>query len=524
VSLTALTMVSNGMPHVVPPSIVHIEGASSVVVADSLFVNNTFARGCVAVGGHRMTPWQNVTMIANRATSAGGTFFVDAELIGSCVLTNESTGNVAACFGGAGATTIVGLLANQSVTTMMGNLASFGVRLRDALGPIPDACKGDHDLRAGDIDVVWALLSNRSDSRHFCTVEKSRGSCVGVLPYTSTEVGASVGVALWTPSTPAVSGVNVTIHVVACEAGFAFLGKLCSRCQQGSYSFAKASRACLPCPPGVFCAGGSDFSTTDEVHLVWQNASKTDVAVFDCLPGVCGGGHVQDGVEIVNTCAKDRHGLLCASCTNETFVPIAPSADGTACLFCPPSSSWIAPLAVLAAFAVALALHITSNSDGGKAKILFYYAQVAAIVLPHGFSSAVALSVFSFKVSAATAAFGGVCLANIDHYGLTLVKLCAPLAITCALLLMFATARAFARVRRRGGASSNEVDLVPDNGISDGDGVPALAVENVVDQQQQQQQQQQPAEQQHFWSWGARPPNSGRHCAVDVFSDAQGDA
>lgn len=453
---------------------------AELLLANSTFARNEFALGCVFVTGDDATSmplWQNVTIEHNRATVAGGAFFVDAALAANSSL--ESQNNTASCYANTGATTLTALL-TAGVDAMIGNQPTLDVRLADAFGSLPSECVGG-PMHA-ELDVQWAVADPLAGplSGRLCTIAAWKGGCSGVLPLTRNVSGIALNVTL-SVAVRSVAAAHAAVRFVECLPGSALLDSVCTECQKGTFAFGLGARSCEPCPSGVECAGGSAFATADAVFLAWSNDSRVDVELHECLPGVCRGGRVVHGTAIENDCVDGRDGLLCAACRNDSFVPIAPNADGQACLLCSGVNGTLVALMVLATFAVAVVLHVTANGEGAKMRLLLYYAQIAVVVLPPNFSSSAVLSAFNIRVAAATASFGGVCIANIDHIGLTLVKLLAPFAIWTALALLFLAANAIARVRRPARPAELEVlsdaadDGAPEPVVQPGDGFWSLS-------------------------------------------------
>jgi hypothetical protein len=479
VQLDGLTVVNTSVLQAMS-TVVQLVNVSRVFTFNRVsIVNNTFAVGALTLGKIGLLTGHNVTVANNTATVCGGVMVIDdAATVANVSI--EASGNRALCFGNDTvlAPVRVGLVGARGgggggtpvVYTMRGVQARVTAQLVDPLNfSAPDCAQ---PMRSSPLNVLVAV--GNASSTIMCAIPRNSSQCTGSVWFDG-DVGESVAVTVAVNASGDalphwVAPLTFRLAVAECLAGYALQDTRCVECQSASYSFGGAE-ACRSCPVDAVCRGGSAFESANDTFVAW-NANATDVEVHRCLLGVCGGGAVTSNLTVVNRCAPGRTGLLCASCEqrpNATFVPVAPSSGGAACVECNGTNVPVVIALVVALFGTALFLHLSAHSSSAKTKLLFYYAQIAAIVLPPDFPSDVVTHVLNIRVGAATGAFGGICVANLDHFDLVTVKLLLPLALIACLFVTFVamhlwrrltTHRRARRVRRATVRVQVEVDPV----------------------------------------------------------------
>jgi hypothetical protein len=90
-------------------------------------------------------------------------------------------------------------------------------------------------------------------------------------------------------------------------------------------------------------------------------------------------------------------------------------------------------------------VHVNAAGSSALLKILLFYVQMAGLQAPSGVFAGPLAAFFGFRVAAATGAFGGVCIAPLDHYGTQSVRLALPLLMLALLVVVLLVARCCAR-------------------------------------------------------------------------------
>jgi hypothetical protein len=444
-------------------SIVVLSNTSTLSVSNVTIDRCRFATGAITLAQitDRLA-WVNVSATNNVAAVSAGALNLLGDASQLPLFPVTTANNSAGCFRNDTSTAPVSfsVLADDGddgiVRVRPGESANFSVVLSDLFGRLPTTCAAFGQVRATPI-AVFATV-NGSLSR-FCDIAFTDNACRGLLPFAGA-LGATANVSM------TVAFANVTLERLAtllvdsCGAGFALIGDKCVRCQPQTYSLARNASYCHFCPPDATCMGGDALQSSSGTWLA-LSAGGDDVQVYRCLPGACRGGRVLGGA-VENRCAPNRTGLLCASC-GPMQSPVAPRGD-VVCVACPESNALLIALFVASAFALALVLHASSSASSAKIKLLFYYAQVAPFVLPSDFGKDVVFRAFNLEVSSATASFGTVCVALVDHFDLLLWRLMLPLATIAALAVIFAVAKLVGRLRTR--RRNDERDDSGDGGVA----------------------------------------------------------
>jgi hypothetical protein len=391
-------------------SVVQLSNVSSIYAfQDVAIVNNTFSVGALMLDNIKMLLGRNVTLANNTATVCGGAAFVD-DIATLKNLSLTASDNRALCFGNGTifAPVRIQLVGGGAVVkAMRGVAARITAQLVDPFNvSTPDCAQPVRTLPVN----VHAYIGSNSPDTTLCTIPRNSSWCTGSLWFDG-DVGESTSVTLKINSLAdflfhAIEPATFQLVVADCMAGFAMQNGRCVECQSASYSFGGMA-SCRSCPLDAVCRGGSAFESANDTFVAW-NANSSDVEVHRCLLGVCGGGAVASNLTVVNHCAPGRTGLLCASCEqqrNASFAPVAPSGGGAACIECNGTN---VPVVVALVVAVLfshcpLSSTMSAHSSSANTKLLFYYAQIASIVLPSDFPSDVVTHVLNMRVGAATA-------------------------------------------------------------------------------------------------------------------------
>jgi hypothetical protein len=385
----------------------------------------------------------NVTIAHNiAAVSGGGLFYRDVTQQTFCNVTLLN--NTAGCWGDefgsvASGAIVVGADNTTDFATMRGVPVRVNLTLMDAFGAV-SRCHGVRQ-RVGDglIAASWQC-ANSSGTRDVdvCRLDEASTWCDFEVPLPEAHAGDTCNVSLhFTDEVSTFTHVAIQVRVTPCVPGFSLERIGCQPCQRGTFNLASFNHTCHACPARAVCVGAT--LTSESGLFVERDRSGSDVGLYSCLPGVClGGTVVGSAANFSNACVANRTGLLCASCIDSDSVPIAPTGDGVACVHCEDGLRWwLVCIVLLAVFAGALYIHISANSRTSLFKLLFYYAQVAPVVLPANLKADVLLNTFNFRVSAATPAFGGVCYARFDEFQLILMRLMMPFAFVVALAVTY---------------------------------------------------------------------------------------
>jgi hypothetical protein len=433
----------------------------------------------------------NVTVAHNvAAVSGGGLFFRDATQQTFCNVTLLN--NTAQCWGDevgsvASGAVVVGADGTSDFATMEGVPVRVNFTLVDAFGAM-SRCNGVRQRpNDGLIASAWRC-GNSSGVRDVdvCRLDEASTSCSFDVLLPEARAGDLCNVSLhFTDEVSTFIHAPITVRVTPCLPGFSLERSGCQPCQRGTFNLASFNHTCHACPARAVCVGATLVS--EPGLFAERDRSGSDVGLYNCLPGVClGGTVVGSAANFSNDCVANRTGLLCASCVHNDSVPIAPTGDGIACVQCEDGVRWwLVCLVLLAVFVGAIYIHISANSRTSLFKLLFYYAQVAPVVLPANLKADVLLNTFNFRVSAATPAFGGVCYARFDEFQLILMRLMMPFAFVVALgvvyALVWSALRCWRWRRRReltstkSAAAAGVLSLsdIDDDGPTD-DGVPLL--------------------------------------------------
>lgn len=446
-------------------SIVALSNTSTVSVSNLTIDRCRFTSGAVTLAQIAdPRTWINVSLTNNVAAVSAGALNLLDDPSQLPLFPVTTANNSAGCFRDDTSTAPVSfsVLVNDGddgiVRVRPGESANFSVVLSDLFGRLPPSCAAFGRVRTTPI-AVFATVNG--SLFHFCDIAFTDNACRGLLPFEGA-LGTTENV------TMTVTFANVTLERLAtllidtCGSGFALIGDKCVRCQPQTYSLARNASVCHFCPPDATCIGGDALQSSNGT---WLSAVGDDVQVYRCLPGACRGGRVLGSV-VENRCAPNRTGLLCASC-GPMQSPVAPRGD-VACVACPESNALMIALFVASAFALALLLHASNSSSASstKIKLLSYYGQVAPIVLPSDFGKDVVFRAFNFEVASATASFGTVCVALVDHFDLLLWRLMLPLATIAALAVIFAVAKLVRRLRTQRVGADDERDDSDDGGVA----------------------------------------------------------
>jgi len=406
----------------------------------------------VGVGG---IVCHNVTTRNSRALIAGGSVFID-DLSNAFVGCSSNENSSADAYGPVIAGGVYHLRAGGIPAVVMSGIGvpRLEITIGDQFGNVQRAAPNSSlSLRRSKQILIFANVDCSADNgtafaierRYLCTVLQEGASCAASLPLPVAR-NCTVTVSSDQKIASAVFAVSLA---PSCEFGYGAERGLCRPCAPDFVSIG-AGEDCLACPAGARCCGADRVWAKPEHWLVANGA----VAAFRCLTGVCVGSNrtcVDDeGVFVQNQCIDGRNGTLCSHCVGgANFIPVAPNDAGVACLECNEINVGFAALIALAVAVSALVVHVNSAGNSAALKILLYYAQMAGLQAPAGLFATPLTSFFGFRLAAATASFGGVCLAPWGHFELVVVRLMLPFAMLASLLLFAGCWRLVALCRRR---------------------------------------------------------------------------
>jgi hypothetical protein len=171
---------------------------------------------------------------------------------------------------------------------------------------------------------------------------------------------------------------------------------LCIPCAEDTYSL-DTSGACLPCPRGAVCTGGSHIGAARDF---WQNPN--DLAdLYRCDPGVCcidsPTGYCDLDSPLRCGDRRNANGTLCGTCA-EGYGP-----SGSSCVRCTGANPSLLALAVVMGLVlVAFLLAANGDDDTGGFSLFKVYAdfvQVMGIVMGASRLAAIRLDVTALDLS-----------------------------------------------------------------------------------------------------------------------------
>jgi hypothetical protein len=493
---------------------VSTSGRGVIAIANSLGVNLTdvVVSDCVASRGGAFlvsnvldVESRNVTARGNRAVLAGGAIFFADDRSRNFSSHVDCVNNSAGAYGPQFAGELLQIeVDNVDDAAMPGvGLVGMRVRFRDDFGNFQLSHPDQLALRSTPLSVnVMVACEPRGGGAELrqwaiaCVVGVSDAECAGnvALPLAK-QCNVSV-----TTIPPAAAPKQFSVRIMeSCRFGFGASSNLCRPCPPDFASPGNGSE-CELCPVGARCCGAARVKAKPEF---WIDKA---LRALRCLPGACvggsstcsadetrtagagAGGAAAADSEPVNVCVAGRAGALCSHCTGtgtgNTLIPIVPGPRG-ACLECNELDVLLLVGVIAAVGVFALVIHFNAVGNSAALKILTYFTQMAGLQAPRGLFAETLATAVNFRVAAATASFGGLCLAPWNHWQLTAARLSLPVLMLASLAVVALLARLAAACRRRARRAASPTVAREDEvveGDGDDDAVPsALSALRVAD-------------------------------------------
>jgi hypothetical protein len=336
----------------------------------------------------------------------------------------------------------------------------------DAFGRVaPLGAQAPTQLARFAVDLTTTNCTHdRAGESFVCIINEYEHSCVGRIAFRGELDGGCVAnfslrsIDVELPRAVAVVGGVPTLHgarpvaIVPCAVGFGLTrsannnSKQCEPCAAGTYNVDASVQQCFLCDESLFCSGRDLVAAQDGYWA--RRRGDGSIATFLCDADVCTSG--VPGISL-SQCTEGREGVLCASCVNATFTPVAPRGN-VSCIECDGVNVPIVVGGIAAVAVLAFVLHVSVIGTSARVKILFFYTQTIALMLPKSIARTL-FAAFDFRPVSGSAAFGGVCVAPLNGFELLALHLSYPLLLGSTLTLIFLVWHLVGALRGRCGGS-----------------------------------------------------------------------